>query len=394
MNSILSDSHSDSAAQRHALAIATLKSHAARLSQQHLQGLQGRYRWERADGAWLFDLDATERLVWADTPLATACDITVVLQPDALAQLAEKQFDPLNLFNTGRMVIRGIAGQCSGSARQRVQKLLNIMLNQWQIDAAAKNAIERLSLNGAQFQFCARIDTEQELLAYMDIGSPVIQRASCLDWPLFQQSPQQIATSLDELEISLLVAEYEVTSEQSAQYRKMRFAAYVADLLGDGSVEGYMAANPVPPELDSTYHYPRVFQRTAFNAPRWWVGPKGAGLKLHRDLVDNFLYQVKGSKRITLYAPSETPCLYPLVIGGNPFYEPSKVDPEQPDYETYPEARHARSVMCDLHAGEMLYLPAGWWHRVVNQKTSWSLNFFAVNQPPHVMRSQSGSHRD
>lgn len=393
MSSTMNESHLDPVARRQAAAIETLKSQAARLARHHLQGLQGRYRWERADGAWLFDLDVGERLAWADTPLADPCDVAVVLQPDILAQLVEKQFDPLNLFNTGRMTIRGGSSQLRASARQRVQKLLNVMLNQWQIDAAAKQAIERLSLNGAQFQACACIDTEQELLAYMAIGSPVIQRTSCLDWPLFQRTPQQIAAPLEELEISLLLAEYAVVTEQPAQYRKMRFSAYVAALYGDSGIAGYMAANPVPSELDGTYRYPQVFPRAAFNAPRWWVGPKGAGLKLHRDLVDNFLYQVKGSKRIKLFAPSETNCLYPLVIGGNPFYEPSKVNPDQPDYAAYPESRKAKSVSCDLHAGEMLYLPAGWWHQVVNQETSWSLNFFAVNQPPYVMRPQPGPDR-
>lgn len=44
----------------------------------------------------------------------------------------------------------------------------------------------------------------------------------------------------------------------------------------------------------------------------------------------------------------------------------SPVDINDPDLSRYPEFVHARPVHVELEAGDMLYLPAAWWHQVVS----------------------------
>ena len=276
------------------------------------------------------------------------------------------------------------------AARERVQKLLNLLCNAVHMDDEAKHALECWSLHASDFTQCERVPDETALMPRLARGCPVIVEQACGGWPLAGMSPQQISALVGDTEIGLLLSEYGFADDQPARYGKSSFAYYVAGLYGKGVI-GYMAANAVPAALDGAYVYPSVFPREAFNAPRWWVGPKGAGLKLHRDLVDNFLYQVKGAKRIDLYAPSESRWLYPAAIGGNPLYEPSRVDPDRVDTERFPDFHRARHLTVHLAVGEMLYLPAGWWHRVVNEDVSWSLNFFAVNRLPHVLGLQGGT---
>jgi hypothetical protein len=366
-------------------ALLGLQARSGAVTAVQLRGLEGLYRWADASGAYMFDLQVDGGgLRWSAEAPAQGCDVEVLVKPAELAKLVGKRTDPLNIFTSGGARLRCTDGRDAQAARERVQKLLNLLCNAVHMDDEAKQALERWSLHASDFTACERVADEAALVPRLARGCPVIVEQACGHWPLAGMSPQQISAMLGDTEIGLLLSEYGFGDGQAARYGKSSFAHYVAGLYGQG-VAGYMAANAVPPALDGTYLYPSVFPREAFNAPRWWVGPKGAGLKLHRDLVDNFLYQVKGAKRIDLYAPSESRWLYPAAIGGNPLYEPSRVDPEQVDAERFPDFARARHLTVHLAAGEMLYLPAGWWHRVVNKDVSWSLNFFAVNRLPHVI---------
>jgi histone arginine demethylase JMJD6 len=78
---------------------------------------------------------------------------------------------------------------------------------------------------------------------------------------------------------------------------------------------------------------------------------------LHYDTwhIHTFLSQIYGIKKYTLFAPDETPFLY---AQGNK----SQVDLENVDLEKFPLFRGATPIHLDLHPGEILFVPAGWWH--------------------------------
>jgi ribosomal protein L16 Arg81 hydroxylase len=90
----------------------------------------------------------------------------------------------------------------------------------------------------------------------------------------------------------------------------------------------------------------------------FWFGPAGTVTPLHHDLLNIFMAQVTGRKRITLIAPEYTPSLY------NETSVFSEVDPENPDYETFPRFSNVKATRFVLRPGEVLFVPVGWWHRV------------------------------
>lgn len=96
-----------------------------------------------------------------------------------------------------------------------------------------------------------------------------------------------------------------------------------------------------------------------------WLGCSGNISQLHYDLDDNFLVQVRGRKRVVLLDPWQTPYLYPFPANSNNLHSFSQiVNIDKPDLNKFPQCQKARYCEVFLEAGEMLFIPAFWWHQV------------------------------
>jgi hypothetical protein len=91
-----------------------------------------------------------------------------------------------------------------------------------------------------------------------------------------------------------------------------------------------------------------------------WIGPLGTFTPLHFDLTNNMIVQVVGSKRFIMVPPSESRLLY------NHRHVFSAVHDiaDEAALDRYPLAREAMTYEFDLEAGELLFIPIGWWHQV------------------------------
>lgn len=103
-----------------------------------------------------------------------------------------------------------------------------------------------------------------------------------------------------------------------------------------------------------------------------WVGPGGHVECLHYDQMDGTLIQLYGTKKIVLFPSSQTSNLYPFPILVH-FYRGlklrswfSQLYPEKPDMQAFPNYKKALPYKQEilLAPGEILYIPAGWWHEV------------------------------
>lgn len=105
--------------------------------------------------------------------------------------------------------------------------------------------------------------------------------------------------------------------------------------------------------------------------PGWLlIGGKQTVSQLHQDFfcTHTWFAQVKGVKEFILFPPSDSPYLY----GG-------AVDPQNPDLERFPLFERATGHRCRVGPGEVLCLPADWWHHVVAIEESITLSFEFVN---------------
>ena len=97
----------------------------------------------------------------------------------------------------------------------------------------------------------------------------------------------------------------------------------------------------------------------------WCSHGDGVTTPLHYDTSDNFLAQIEGGKELTLFPPSASFDLYPFPLG-HPMDTFSMVDTVAPEAarEVFPAHRAAAGIRAVLGAGDVLWLPKFWWHRV------------------------------
>ncbi len=134
------------------------------------------------------------------------------------------------------------------------------------------------------------------------------------------------------------------------------------------------------------------FEKLPATSLNVWIGPGGHTSCLHYDPMDGLLMQMHGSKRVILFPPSQTYNLYPV-----PLYRQlrhgltlrsvySQLYPDNPDYQAFPKFRKAEMFRQEvvLNPGDVLFLPAGWWHEVssLGDEMVCSVNRFWNVLPP------------
>jgi hypothetical protein len=160
--------------------------------------------------------------------------------------------------------------------------------------------------------------------------------------------------------------------------REIELAEYLGGLGGNGGARMYMAAVPLAeqlPPLAGDVEMPPYVPAGRRSAPLLWIGQSDTNAPLHYDPQDNLHALVRGRKRFVLYAPEETPRLYPRSML-RPFAHLSRVDIARPDHGLFPRFRDAARHEVELEEGEILYMPAGWWHDVYTHQLSFGVNFW------------------
>ncbi|MCC5825100.1 cupin-like domain-containing protein [Alkalimonas sp.] len=99
---------------------------------------------------------------------------------------------------------------------------------------------------------------------------------------------------------------------------------------------------------------------------RIWLGNQ-VTVPAHFDDADNLACVVAGKRRFTLFPPEQISNLYIGPLDYAPTGTPiSLVDFTAPDWQRYPKAEAAwqTAQIAELEPGDVLYIPALWWHQV------------------------------
>jgi hypothetical protein len=209
-------------------------------------------------------------------------------------------------------------------------------------------------------------------------GLPFLTTGLVKRWPLSALPPEILRERYSHVPVRARVGDYINTAFAADRAMQDMSMGEYLDLVDSGvhALPPYLG-NLELRELNSLCHWPTYFDK--MGPPRFWVGPAGTVTPLHCDYDDNIFAQIWGTKRIFLSPPHHDEFLYPreanAILFGSPF------DPEAPDFDKFPLARQATMIEVIVNPGDMLYVPAGWYHQVRALTFSLSSNRWARAVP-------------
>jgi len=117
---------------------------------------------------------------------------------------------------------------------------------------------------------------------------------------------------------------------------------------------------------------PRFRQRPAF-----WMGTSSSGTGFHHDCCDNFVMMISGTKRFTLAPTTDWYSLKPKCVGKHrSLCYANPAEPNKPGVDT----SFFHKMVVDIEPGEILYMPAGWFHHIENLGPVVMVNFWTLGK--------------
>eukprot|EP00899_Mesostigma_viride_P015022 jgi/Mesvir1/23520/Mv18225-RA.1 len=131
------------------------------------------------------------------------------------------------------------------------------------------------------------------------------------------------------------------------------------------------------PHLSQDLQLPRVVDPLSVFSSVLRISSAAGQLWTHFDTMDNILMQVVGRKRVVLWPPHAARHLYVHKSTS------AVLDIDAPDIDKFPNFHHAmpHAVACTLEPGQMLFIPALWFHNVLPLDFSVSVNLFWRSLP-------------
>lgn len=109
--------------------------------------------------------------------------------------------------------------------------------------------------------------------------------------------------------------------------------------------------------------------------PYMFFGGEGSATRNHFDIDMShvFISQFQGTKRIWLFPNDQSDLMYKL-----PYNFHSIANLKNSSYDEYPALKLLDGYEAVIHAGDTLYMPAGWWHYIQYETEGYSISVRAL----------------
>jgi len=124
------------------------------------------------------------------------------------------------------------------------------------------------------------------------------------------------------------------------------------------------------PTISKDFDLPDLLPQEKMFSSVLRVSSGGVRVWTHYDVMDNIYCQVVGHKQAILWPPSEADKLY--LVGD----KSRVVDIENPDLKQFPLFQLARQYKAELQPGDILFIPALWFHNMVARDFGVAVNVF------------------
>ncbi len=219
-------------------------------------------------------------------------------------------------------------------------------------------------------------------------NKPVIISGVAKDWPACSLwNPETFKTMFGSVLAPLRGSdnELDVFFGEVRQKKVMSIAEYIDLIVSippDGKRPPYFGnidfndplAKPHLDKIKSDVNFPNYFPENKGSDIHLWIGAAQQKSTIHNDNYHNFNAQIFGKKAFFLFPPEQHKLLYAEKIDDELWSSP--IDPQKPDLEKFPLFREANGLEAILDEGDILFIPAFWWHQALAVTTSINVNMW------------------
>ena len=214
---------------------------------------------------------------------------------------------------------------------------------------------------------------------------PVVLTGVMDGWKAMRRwSPEYFAEHMGDAPVPVMTCDEDLSEDEPIRPEQLmrlkrvpvKMHDYVRQMASGSVLRGYVSGIPLKPHLPmliDDIEFPEYREIGSPDSPRIWLGTRVNG-PLHYDPSSNLHGIVYGGKRFTLFHPNQLPLLYPCSMLST-IPQMSQASLSNPDYARFPRLRKAKPVTLDLGPGDLLFLPAGWWHQVTTPTPTISIDF-------------------
>jgi len=226
---------------------------------------------------------------------------------------------------------------------------------------------------------------------YFRLAKPVVITGATDQWPARAWTIENLVQRVGNNKVYIRGQTNQEGYRLGQKYiiRQDSFANYCGDLLAGNARarSSYLAVASLHqafPQLEGDVPLPDYLRHDGklHLGPYMWVALKGHYEFCHFDPDDNFLVIIRGRKRVRLFGHHNLQSLYPNPLGSYGKTIQSRVDLDNVDPVKFPSFAHptnGKKLVCQqtvLQPGEMLFIPAFYWHQVTALDTGISVNMF------------------
>ncbi|MFL9458794.1 cupin-like domain-containing protein [Tolypothrix bouteillei VB521301_2] len=223
--------------------------------------------------------------------------------------------------------------------------------------------------------------------ATLSYRQPVIVTGKIAEWKAFSLwSIDYLNKVVGNKEINVNISKnkiftFDPETEDTFPSTKMQFTEFTDWINQEKKDEQYYYLQQQPieisfPELFPDVEIPNYLNKNFFMIANLWIGTGGNTTPLHWDAARNLLSQVRGRKKILLFEPKQAAFLYPFPAHSKTPHM-SYLNIDKPDFDKFPKFQKAKYIECLLEPGEMLFIPAFWWHHVYSlDRVNIAVNFW------------------
>ena len=238
-----------------------------------------------------------------------------------------------------------------------------------------------MKMNLEQIPRIGKISKAEFQANYVQPQRPVVIEKLIEDWPAYKKWDLDYINEMAGDKTVPLYDDRPISSKYkfNEAHAEMKMADYI-DLLKNGPTNYriflYNLLKEVP-AFQKDFNFPDLGLRFLKQLPMLFFGGENSKVFMHYDIdYANILhFHFHGKKQCILFPPSESKHLYKVP---HALIAREDINFNDPDFEKFPALKNAKGFITELHHGETLYMPEGYWHHMTYLTAGFSMSLRAT----------------